>query len=107
MVQRTVYAEVPPRVEYALTPLGRSLRELIAPMREWSSVHVKHIIAAQRQYDTLLVTKNNALLSVCQVYVYIPTFCESGKYVVIRSKVLKMISAVPGRGPMLMRSHVL
>ena len=52
LVQRTVYAEVPPRVEYGLTPLGRSLRELIAPIREWSNVNVKDIIAAQQQYDT-------------------------------------------------------
>ena len=52
LVQRTVYAEVPPRVEYALTPLGRGLRELIAPLREWSNANVKNIIAAQQQYDT-------------------------------------------------------
>jgi len=52
LVQRTVYAEVPPRVEYALTPLGRSLRELMEPIREWSNVNVKDIIAAQQQYDT-------------------------------------------------------
>lgn len=51
LVQRTVYAEVPPRVEYALTPLGRSLRELIVPLREWSNANVKDIIAAQQQYD--------------------------------------------------------
>jgi DNA-binding HxlR family transcriptional regulator len=51
LVQRTVYAEVPPHVEYALTPLGRSLRELIVPLREWSNANVKDIIAAQQQYD--------------------------------------------------------
>jgi DNA-binding HxlR family transcriptional regulator len=52
LVQRTVYAEVPPRVEYALTPLGRSLYELIAAIREWSNANVKDVIAAQQQYDT-------------------------------------------------------
>lgn len=57
LVQRTVYAEVPPRVEYALTPLGRSLRELIAPIREWSNAHIKDIIAAQQHYDTQALNK--------------------------------------------------
>jgi DNA-binding HxlR family transcriptional regulator len=52
LVQRTVYAEVPPRVEYAITPLGRSLCESIAVFREWSDANVEDIIAAQRQYDT-------------------------------------------------------
>lgn len=52
LVQRTVYAEVPPRVEYAITPLGRSLCELIAVFREWSDANVEDIIAAQQQYDT-------------------------------------------------------
>ena len=52
LVQRTVYAEVPPRVEYALTPLGRSLYELMATIREWSNANVKDVIAAQQQYDT-------------------------------------------------------
>ena len=51
LVQRTVYAEVPPRVEYALTPLGRNLYELITTIREWSNANVQDIIAAQQQYD--------------------------------------------------------
>ncbi|WP_078600508.1 winged helix-turn-helix transcriptional regulator [Streptomyces violens] len=35
LVLRTVYAEVPPRVEYELTPLGRSALEPLAHLRTW------------------------------------------------------------------------
>jgi DNA-binding HxlR family transcriptional regulator len=35
LVLRTVYAEVPPRVEYALTVEGESLRPVILALREW------------------------------------------------------------------------
>lgn len=35
LVLRKVYAQVPPRVEYSLTPTGRSLRSVIDAMREW------------------------------------------------------------------------
>ena len=36
LVARTVYASVPPKVEYSLTPLGRGLTERIAGIREWA-----------------------------------------------------------------------
>jgi DNA-binding HxlR family transcriptional regulator len=39
VVHREVYAEVPPRVEYSLTPLGESLNEALAPLEVWGDVH--------------------------------------------------------------------
>jgi DNA-binding HxlR family transcriptional regulator len=36
LVTRTVFAEVPPRVEYALTPRGRSLKPIILSLCSWS-----------------------------------------------------------------------
>lgn len=37
LVTRTVYAEVPPRVEYSLTPLGDSLRPLVEALDTWGT----------------------------------------------------------------------
>jgi DNA-binding HxlR family transcriptional regulator len=39
LVERTVYAVVPPRVEYALSPFGRTLRPVVLAMREWGVRH--------------------------------------------------------------------
>ena len=37
IITRTVYAEVPPRVEYALSELGKSMRPVLDSMQEWGS----------------------------------------------------------------------
>lgn len=37
IITRTVYAEVPPRVEYALSELGESMRPILDSMQEWGS----------------------------------------------------------------------
>ncbi len=50
-VRRTVYAEVPPRVEYTLTPLGEKLRGPLAAIREWAENHIAEVSAAQAVYD--------------------------------------------------------
>lgn len=47
LLTRTVYAEVPPRVEYALTPLGHSLRGPIEAVRAWAEDNVGEILAAR------------------------------------------------------------
>ncbi len=39
LITRTVYAEVPPRVEYALTPLGKSAAVPLGALRDWAEVH--------------------------------------------------------------------
>ncbi|WP_308169607.1 winged helix-turn-helix transcriptional regulator [Acrocarpospora catenulata] len=44
LVTRQVYAEVPPRVEYALTPLGRTLLDPINALSDWVAVHGRTIL---------------------------------------------------------------
>lgn len=47
LVLREVYAEVPPRVEYELTPLGHELGVLMDQIRNWAETHVPEIEAAR------------------------------------------------------------
>ncbi|MFD1146926.1 winged helix-turn-helix transcriptional regulator [Saccharothrix hoggarensis] len=50
LVVRTYHAEVPPRVEYEISELGRSLAPLFAALSEWS-VNLDQVQAARREYD--------------------------------------------------------
>ena len=40
LILRTVYAEVPPKVEYSLTARGRTLEPVIAALKAWADAHV-------------------------------------------------------------------
>jgi DNA-binding HxlR family transcriptional regulator len=51
LVTRKVYPEVPPRVEYALTRLGRTLRQLVRGLVDWSGAHLVEVDAARATYD--------------------------------------------------------
>ncbi|MCH5184566.1 MAG: helix-turn-helix transcriptional regulator [Oscillospiraceae bacterium] len=43
IITRTVYAEVPPRVEYALSELGESMRPILDSMQAWGESYKKRI----------------------------------------------------------------
>jgi DNA-binding HxlR family transcriptional regulator len=51
LVSRTVHAEVPVRIEYALTPLGRSLTGPLFALYEWMDEHAGNVRAAREDYD--------------------------------------------------------
>ena len=53
LATRTVYATVPPKVEYALTPLGYTLNDLLYAIKTWSEANIKEVLGAQEQYDRL------------------------------------------------------
>lgn len=43
IIDRTVYAEVPPRVEYRITEYGKTLRPILDAMHKWGIKHKEHI----------------------------------------------------------------
>ncbi|GAA0898290.1 helix-turn-helix domain-containing protein [Pseudonocardia zijingensis] len=51
LVLRTYHAEVPPRVEYEISDLGRSLAPLFAALAEWSGAHLGEVEQARRDHD--------------------------------------------------------
>ncbi|GGS61514.1 transcriptional regulator [Planobispora rosea] len=51
IVIRSVYPTIPPRVEYELSDLGRSVAGLMEGVKRWSEEHVDEILAAREAYD--------------------------------------------------------
>lgn len=51
LITRTAYAEVPPRVEYALTTLGTTLLGIVAPLIDWAGTHHQDIQENQAAFD--------------------------------------------------------
>lgn len=52
LITRTAYAEVPPRVEYTLAPLGRGLHEIVTQLIGWAADHHDEIRANRAQTGT-------------------------------------------------------
>jgi DNA-binding HxlR family transcriptional regulator len=52
LVTRTVTPSVPVRVDYEITPLGRSLMTVVAAMKEWAETHVHEVLAAREAFST-------------------------------------------------------
>jgi DNA-binding HxlR family transcriptional regulator len=51
LVSRTIFPTIPPRVEYALTPLGRTLLTPVQALAEWAEEHRGEIQAARNTFD--------------------------------------------------------
>ncbi len=51
LVERIVYPEVPPRVEYRLTKMGKTLGESVCGIWRWASRHCDAIIEARTKYE--------------------------------------------------------
>ena len=51
IVSRTMYPVIPPRVEYALTPLGATLLDAAGTLVSWADAHLAEVDAARAAYD--------------------------------------------------------
>lgn len=51
LVRRTVFPEVPIRVEYELTPTGHSLVPIIRQLTDWALQNMKSIVAHRRKFE--------------------------------------------------------
>lgn len=51
LVERHVYAEMPPRVEYELTTLGHTLHVPLQALGHWAEEHIEEVLAARDTYD--------------------------------------------------------
>lgn len=51
LVTRTIFPTIPPRVDYELTDLGRSLSQTVEALGLWALAHMKEIEAARRRFD--------------------------------------------------------
>jgi DNA-binding HxlR family transcriptional regulator len=52
LVERQAYAEMPPRVEYRLTPLGHTLHEPLRALGTWAEQHIEEVLVARADFDT-------------------------------------------------------
>lgn len=64
LLTRTVFAQVPVRVEYQLTDAGQSLRDPLRALEEWSITHLAQVLHARSTYlndnDTLTATNKKS-----------------------------------------------
>jgi DNA-binding HxlR family transcriptional regulator len=51
LLTRTIFPTIPPRVDYELTKLGRSLQGAVEPLGSWAQVHVVDIHRARDKFD--------------------------------------------------------
>ncbi|MBD0261209.1 MAG: helix-turn-helix transcriptional regulator [Spirirestis rafaelensis WJT71-NPBG6] len=55
VVKRTVYAEVPPKVEYSLTEFGRSLEPILLLMRDWGDKYISKLAQPEQTQEAGII----------------------------------------------------
>ncbi len=63
LVTRTVFPTIPPRVDYDLTPLGRSLLIPVVALSGWALKNIVKIEAARSRFDTAAPRRASAVLA--------------------------------------------
>lgn len=53
IITRTVYPVVPPKVEYVLSPIGRTLINALTPLSSWAESHFDEVLSARERFDKL------------------------------------------------------
>lgn len=61
LVTRTVHPVVPPRVDYELTTLGRSLLGLVDALKQWAETHIGDVVEARDAYDARAASQSSAV----------------------------------------------
>lgn len=51
LVTRTIYPVIPPRVDYTLTPLGRSILGILKTLTSWAQSNFPAVVEARKQFD--------------------------------------------------------
>lgn len=49
LIERKVYAQVPPKVEYSLSPLGRSIEPILLALKEWGDTNIERFSKPLRE----------------------------------------------------------
>jgi DNA-binding HxlR family transcriptional regulator len=60
IVARKVFYEIPPRVQYSLTPFGVSLTQALTPLCEWGTTHMKRIGIKKAQCEARALSSASA-----------------------------------------------
>lgn len=53
IVHRKIHPIVPPKVEYSLTPMGKSLIDILTGLSDWAEKHLGKVREAQKQFDKI------------------------------------------------------
>jgi DNA-binding HxlR family transcriptional regulator len=51
LIDRKVYAQVPPKVEYSISPLGRSLEPVLLALKEWGDTNIELFVSQTEAHN--------------------------------------------------------